>query len=130
MWTGADAFGCKFPCTGACVKTIFGRKTQPPIMHHLASIRTPCTLLYRRPGDPDGIRTRVAALKGPCPRPLDDGAKNLSVYLREGNRQEARGRRKGAVLRQTGVPLLALRVASSAPRLRGSNREIRDERLS
>src|SRR5579859_7013094 len=25
--------------------------------------------------DPDGIRTRVAALKGPCPRPLDDGAK-------------------------------------------------------
>ena len=24
--------------------------------------------------DPDGIRTRVAALKGPCPRPLDDGA--------------------------------------------------------
>jgi len=31
----------------------------------------------QRPGkqdDPDGIRTRVAALKGPCPRPLDDGA--------------------------------------------------------
>ena len=24
--------------------------------------------------DPDGIRTRVAALKGPCPRPLDDRA--------------------------------------------------------
>jgi thioredoxin 1 len=28
-------------------------------------------------GDPDGIRTRVAALKGPCPRPLDDGATSL-----------------------------------------------------
>jgi hypothetical protein len=27
--------------------------------------------------DPDGIRTRVAALKGPCPRPLDDGASAL-----------------------------------------------------
>jgi hypothetical protein len=27
-----------------------------------------------RAHDPDGIRTRVAALKGPCPRPLDDGA--------------------------------------------------------
>src|SRR3954468_13308336 len=27
-----------------------------------------------RKNDPDGIRTRVAALKGPCPRPLDDGA--------------------------------------------------------
>ncbi len=24
--------------------------------------------------DPDGSRTRVAALKGPCPRPLDDRA--------------------------------------------------------
>ena len=28
----------------------------------------------RKLNDPDGIRTRVAALKGPCPRPLDDGA--------------------------------------------------------
>src|SRR5262249_29892069 len=26
------------------------------------------------PSDPDGIRTRVAALKGLCPRPLDDRA--------------------------------------------------------
>jgi hypothetical protein len=25
-------------------------------------------------GDPNGIRTRVTALKGRCPRPLDDGA--------------------------------------------------------
>src|SRR6516165_5770485 len=35
----------------------------------------------KRPGrdhDPDGIRTRVAALKGPCPRPLDDGATALA----------------------------------------------------
>src|SRR5947209_4301898 len=24
--------------------------------------------------DPDGIRTRVASVKGMCPRPLDDGA--------------------------------------------------------
>src|SRR5262249_54793040 len=29
--------------------------------------------------DPDGIRTRVAALKGPCPRPLDDGATPLNT---------------------------------------------------
>src|SRR5207302_7992246 len=29
----------------------------------------------RERDDPDGIRTRVAALKGPCPRPLDDGAR-------------------------------------------------------
>src|SRR2546430_9581007 len=29
--------------------------------------------------DPDGIRTRVAALKGPCPRPLDDGANLINA---------------------------------------------------
>ena len=28
----------------------------------------------RRPTDPDGIRTRVASVKGLCPGPLDDGA--------------------------------------------------------
>ena len=27
-------------------------------------------------GDPNGIRTRVIAVKGQCPRPLDDGANN------------------------------------------------------
>src|SRR6266542_5825795 len=27
-----------------------------------------------RNGGPNGIRTRVSALRGPCPRPLDDGA--------------------------------------------------------
>ena len=30
--------------------------------------------IAKQSDDPDGIRTRVAALKGPCPRPLDDGA--------------------------------------------------------
>lgn len=31
--------------------------------------------------DPDGIRTRVAGVKGQCPRPLDDGAKqDLPIY--------------------------------------------------
>ena len=28
-------------------------------------------------GAPNGIRTRAAALKGRCPRPLDDGARSL-----------------------------------------------------
>ena len=31
--------------------------------------------------DPDGIRTRVAALKGPCPRPLDDRAMRKTIAL-------------------------------------------------
>ena len=29
-------------------------------------------------GGPNGIRTRVSALRGPCPGPLDDGAVLLS----------------------------------------------------
>src|SRR5215470_2390360 len=28
-------------------------------------------------GGPNGIRTRVSALRGPCPRPLDDGATSV-----------------------------------------------------
>lgn len=35
-------------------------------------------------GDPNGIRTRVAALRGPRPRPLDDGTvktKNVIGYI-------------------------------------------------
>jgi site-specific DNA recombinase len=30
-------------------------------------------------GGPNGIRTRVSALRGPCPRPLDDGADRASA---------------------------------------------------
>ena len=29
--------------------------------------------IFREIGDPYGIRTRVAAVKGRCPRPLDEG---------------------------------------------------------
>ena len=32
-------------------------------------------------GDPNGIRTRVAALRGPRPRPLDDGTINLKHLI-------------------------------------------------
>ncbi len=42
------------------------------------------------PSDPSGIRTRVAAVKGPCPGPLDDGAS----YVRRRNcpgREESTG---------------------------------------
>ncbi len=31
------------------------------------------------PSDPDGSRTRVTAVKGRCPRPLDDGAMVLRI---------------------------------------------------
>jgi hypothetical protein len=35
-----------------------------------------------RGDDPSGIRTRVAAVKGPCPGPLDDGAKLIERKTR------------------------------------------------
>ena len=31
-------------------------------------------------GDPYGIRTRVAAVKGRCPKPLDEGVAQLAIY--------------------------------------------------
>ncbi len=31
-------------------------------------------LFFYGSGDPNGIRTRAAAVKGRCPRPLNDGA--------------------------------------------------------
>ena len=34
-------------------------------------------------GGPNGIRTRVLALRGPCPRPLDDGAGHTRNWLGE-----------------------------------------------
>ena len=30
-------------------------------------------VFFRKSGDPYGTRTRVAAVKGQCPRPLDEG---------------------------------------------------------
>ena len=45
-----------------------------------------------RPNDPNGIRTRVTAVKGRCPRPLDDrvtkpGNIGIAVVRRKANRQ-------------------------------------------
>jgi hypothetical protein len=34
-------------------------------------------------GGPNGIRTRVSALRGPCPGPLDDGADRARIWLGE-----------------------------------------------
>ena len=38
--------------------------------------------MTRYASDPDGIRTRVAGVKGQCPRPLDDGdgLENKNLY--------------------------------------------------
>ena len=33
-------------------------------------------------GDPYGIRTRVAAVKGRCPEPLDEGDKYLKFFYK------------------------------------------------
>src|SRR5262245_40690702 len=34
-------------------------------------------LQQKQLGGPNGVRTRVSALRGPCPRPLDDGATSV-----------------------------------------------------
>ena len=38
-------------------------------------------MVGKRDGDPNGIRTRVAGVKGQCPRPLDDGVARSSCGL-------------------------------------------------
>ena len=40
-------------------------------------------------GDPYGIRTRVAAVKGQCPRPLDEGVA-MTVVLQEARKESKR----------------------------------------
>ncbi len=51
-----------------CVATIRRARQNDSWENGHASSRSP------RENDPDGTRTRVAAVKGRCPRPLDDGA--------------------------------------------------------
>ncbi len=39
--------------------------------------------VLKEKSDPDGTRTRVPAVKGRCPRPLDDGASGLKLETAE-----------------------------------------------
>src|SRR4051812_13456455 len=55
--------------------------------------------LSQESSDPDGIRTRVAAVKGPCPGPLDDGA--LTNRMIEG---PARPVKLRPLLRRPSIP--------------------------
>jgi hypothetical protein len=48
----------------------------------------------RENSDPDGIRTRVAGVKGLCPRPLDDGAPRSQDY----NRHRPTASRRAVIL--------------------------------
>jgi hypothetical protein len=45
--------------------------------------------------DPYGIRTRVTAVKGRCPRPLDEGAETrFSQKIAQNSLREAKGNRQ------------------------------------
>src|SRR5687767_2131210 len=67
--------------------------------------------------DPDGIRTRVAALKGPCPRPLDDGAGHPGCLPGWGTIRNRRGAGKGPARSTLRVRRWAFRL----PEMRTSN---------
>src|SRR5205807_1586624 len=65
------------------------RAPPPPCSHHCevwhsGPLSTRKPLQIKRFCSPNGIRTRVATLRGWCPRPLDDGAR--------GGRRSRRGR--------------------------------------
>jgi hypothetical protein len=57
---------------------------------------------------PNGIRTRAAALKGRCPRPLDDGGSTIAAFARG-------ARRRGPPQHRGRKPLPAKRAANPAP---------------
>ena len=58
------------PATSA----VTGRRANQ--LRHRASISSHFSIRWKS-GTPNGIRTRVAAVKGRCPRPLDDGSSQL-----------------------------------------------------
>src|SRR5438105_595704 len=80
-------------------------------------------LALPRPGDPNGTRTRVFAVKGRRPRPLDDGAASRSgspVRRGPAQRQATRGSSKRGILevhlgRVAAVPFVALDRARQPP---------------
>ena len=44
-----------------------------------ASVKSSRTFPFREWSDPNGIRTRVTAVKGRCPGPLDDRVKSRAI---------------------------------------------------
>src|SRR4051794_11018097 len=51
--------------------TAFTRSIMGPPLERRTVVRFPAVRFYQA-SDPNGIRTRVTAVKGRCPRPLDD----------------------------------------------------------
>ena len=49
--------------------------------HCFSSWLTSLTSLHARSGVPNEIRTRVTAVKGRCPKPLDDGNNLLPFFF-------------------------------------------------
>ncbi len=52
--------------------------------------------------DPDGIRTRVAAVKGLCPRPLDDRAPPFGNTSKVVDNRVFRQANRGLLVKKTG----------------------------
>jgi hypothetical protein len=74
-------------------------------------LKRPVTYRLRTYGAPYGIRTRVTALRGPCPRPLDEGS-GLADLWALGPR--GAGSIRTNFLDSSGTPLFEL-IADATP---------------
>lgn len=70
-----NEFGKKFP------KRNFQKKHSNSIKCLIYKRKTAVFIAVVCIGDPNGIRTRVAALRGPRPKPLDDGTKRIIIFF-------------------------------------------------
>ncbi len=59
-------------------------------------------ILVLNTNDPDGIRTRVAAVKGLCPRPLDDRAPPFGNTSKVVDNRVFRQANRGLLVKKTG----------------------------
>src|SRR5207247_7989526 len=78
--------------------------------------------LLPKGSDPNGIRTRVTAVKGRCPRPLDDRVSERQISRRRPALQVAflsNGRNSKSQEHQSRLVLIKIELCAPAPRLDG-----------
>ena len=77
-------------------------KTQKSKVLSKTELTAPKPLSHQTKTDPDGIRTRVAAVKGLCPRPLDDRAPPFGNTSKVVDNRVFRQANRGLLVKKTG----------------------------